>query len=283
MTTETVAAMAEVVRVGGWALRGLGYPFGVAERGIRLLAWAEAVHGQALRSLRLAEEAIIGSAAGPAAARVRDGEASWRIDGAGKHLLEVGPPAVDLLTADARRHGKGHVRLSDVIGAVVLAALTDLAARRDLFCIAVCRSADADVLPESLARSGWIAALPGRDGSVRYFAGGNEAEADRVIDLLSLHAPSVGDDGIGAILNDLASARSPDAGGQVGLSAFRPEARAQEGAWPGEVDYGRRLADGYRLGLPMEAADLAHLYDVERRTWAPTSERSRLQAGYGVY
>lgn len=255
--TETVAAMAEVVRVGGWALRALGYPFGVAERGIRLLAWSEAVHGQALRAIRLAEDRIVASAARPAGARVRDGETGWRIDGAGKHLLEIGAPAVDLLTADAARHGRGHVVLTDVAGLVVLAALVDLAARRGLSCVAVYRSGADDVLPDGLARDGWIAAVPGPGGSADFFVGEGE-----------------GGPGEGSTLRP----------GHVALSAARPEVGT--GGMPAggaAVDYRGRLADGYRLGLPMDAADLEHLYAVERRTWAPTSERSRQQAGYGVY
>ena len=49
------------------------------------------------------------------------------------------------------------------------------------------------------------------------------------------------------------------------------------------IDFPRRVADALRDGIPMDADDLKYLYDLELRTWAPTSERSRSQAGYGVY
>ena len=48
-------------------------------------------------------------------------------------------------------------------------------------------------------------------------------------------------------------------------------------------DYADRVAASYRDGVPMEAQDLQDLYDLEIRTWAPTSERSRSQAGYGKF
>ena len=44
-----------------------------------------------------------------------------------------------------------------------------------------------------------------------------------------------------------------------------------------------RVAASYRDGVPMEPKDLQDLYDLEIRTWAPTSERSRSQAGYGKF
>ena len=65
---KTLASMSEIVRVGGWALRGAGFPFGVAERGTRLLAFTEAVHGGAVRDI-CANEAVI--AARPRASRSR--------------------------------------------------------------------------------------------------------------------------------------------------------------------------------------------------------------------
>ena len=48
-------------------------------------------------------------------------------------------------------------------------------------------------------------------------------------------------------------------------------------------DYAGQVAASYRDGVPMEAQDLQDLYDLEIRTWAPTSERSRSQAGYGKF
>jgi len=49
------------------------------------------------------------------------------------------------------------------------------------------------------------------------------------------------------------------------------------------IDYPERVANALTHGVPIGADDLKYLYDLELRTWAPTSERSRSQAGYGVY
>ena len=52
---------------------------------------------------------------------------------------------------------------------------------------------------------------------------------------------------------------------------------------PELVDFPRRIEHALSNGVPMDVDDLKYLYDLELRTWAPTSERSRSQAGYGVY
>jgi hypothetical protein len=49
------------------------------------------------------------------------------------------------------------------------------------------------------------------------------------------------------------------------------------------VDWPQRLALAYRTGTQADPADLETLYMLEMRTWAPTSERSRNQAGFGRF
>lgn len=295
MTTDTVtagtapvmAAMAEIIRVGGWSLRALGYPFGVAERAIKMLAWAEAVHGQSVRALRGAEDRITLTAGLLPLLRARDGKGSWRLDGRGKHLLEVGSPAVDLLTSDGRLHGAGHISLTSTIGHGLVAALADLAARRDLACVAVYSSAQGDVLPDDVARAGWIVAAPAPGGPV-FAVSALGLEADSVPEAIRLALPELTGEQVQRMRHDGAQAHGSES--FIGLSAFRPDAamaaRLEAAGLAGRLtlaNYSRRLAEGYRSGVAMETADLRYLYALERRTWAPTSERSRSQAGYGRF
>jgi hypothetical protein len=90
-------------------------------------------------------------------------------------------------------------------------------------------------------------------------------------DLVEVAAPG---DGYLAIV-----AHGPEHPAGASLLALldRPEATTALRDYPG------RMADAYRNGVAMEPQDLQDLYDLEIRTWAPTSERSRSQAGYGKY
>ena len=153
---KTLASMSEIVRVGGWALRGAGFPFGVAERGTRLLAFTEAVHGGAVRDVRAHEVIIAGAAALKKIAHQRRADSGWELDGGGRHLIEAGPPLADLATSDARLRGQGHARLSHVAGFIFVTALADLLARRGLTGLCVYRADAASKLPSGIARSGWI-------------------------------------------------------------------------------------------------------------------------------
>lgn len=284
-----LAAYSEIVRVGGWSLRGLGYPFGVAERAIRILAWSEAVHGGSVRALRVAQEAIAATTASAPLRRERTSPAAWRIDCGGKHLMEVGPPVIDLLTSDARRHGFGHVALEGAIGHGLVASLADLVARRGLVATAVYRSAPDDVLPKHFPVPGWLVAAPSPDGTVFAHAGPWSEEGPVVAVLLSVTG-ALHEAAEQSLHADLAACAGTGAQSYVGFSALPADPAMAErllaaggaGTAP-VVDYSAKLAEGYRSGIPMEAADLVHLYALERITWAPTSERSRSQAGYGRF
>jgi hypothetical protein len=282
----TIAALSEIIRVGGWSLRGLGYPFGVAERGIRFIAWTEAVHGGAIKALRLAEAAVTSTAPLPPLQRCRDGLTAWQLAGRSKHLLEVGPPAVDLLTADARSQGVGHITLTDTIGAGLLASLADLAARRGLACFACYRAAQGDAIPAGLAPSGLLIALPVAEGPV--FALGTLASgAGRVLETLQSVFSRLTPGEMRRIGQDVEACVSGGPSSFIGLTALRPDAdmaaRLRQAPGLTLVDYAERLAEGYRSGVTMTMADLMQLYAWERLTWAPTSERSRSQAGYGQF
>jgi hypothetical protein len=284
--STVVSSMSEILRVAPWSLRALGYSFGIAERAARFLIWAEAVHGQMLETLRTRETEISRTAALPVGGRTREGRCGWRVDAGGKHLFEAGPPAIDLLTCDVRSRGFGHVALANAAGIGLLAALCDLAARRGIGCVAVYRAEIDDEPPDNVPRSGWLAALPSAGETV--FFRGTESEIE-VIPSLRQAWVAPPDGGCQARIDaDVERLLDGAPAGHIGLSGF-PAAGAQiasealAAAGLQLVDYAERVAAAYRNGVIVDLDDLAHLYELEKRTWAPTSERSRAQAGFGKF
>lgn len=273
------AAMSEIVRVGGWALRGLGYQFGVAERGIPFIAWAEAAHGQVIRSLRLTEESTTASARRPAPQRRLESETSWLVDGHDKHLLEIGPPAIDLLTMGSRKSGYSSVRISNMFGLFLVPALCSVAARRKIVAIAIYRSADDEQGPDGFLRSAAIVALPASAGPA-FLVGTTSRSEDAIETAITDVAPALADT-VRAARAQLKE-RGANSLHFFGLNDDNFSDRIDNGDFR-VVDYSQRVLEAYRRGVPVDDQDLTYLYNVEKRTWAPTSERSRSQAGYGKF
>lgn len=281
----TLASMSEIVRVGGWALRGAGFPFGVAERAARMLAWTEAARGGAVRDIRANEAAIARSRTAGPVHRARDEDGAWIVEGGGRHVLELGPPLVDLATSGARRDGLAYVRIDNVVGALFVTALADLVAQRGLAALIVFRAGNSVGAHAKSDEAGWAVAS-GPDAGSRVMAGPmtsrplrdmagllNGAEWSRRIsvDIDSAAAPGCGFVSVLAAGPDHAVAR------HIGASTPAFLAASESG------DLRERVAEAYREGVPMRFAELQDLYDLEIRTWAPTSERSRSQAGYGKF
>jgi hypothetical protein len=286
-----MSSLSEILRVGGWALRGIGYPFGVAERAVRLLAWSEASGAKAIAGLRLAEPAVARSQSAAPCERAGDAGSGRVVHAKGRHLLEMGAPAVDLVTHDARRGSAGHVAVDGVFGLGLLPSLANLLAHRKLSGLFVYGAAEADPMPAGWPRTGWLLVHWAADGPV--FARGKLERGTGMVLQEALEAmrgtlPSKILDATRAFIG--AGAASP--GGYMGILAVAEahalvrDLVATLRGLSGDVeliDFPRRVADALRDGIPMDADDLKYLYDLELRTWAPTSERSRSQAGYGVY
>lgn len=269
MATQIVS-MSEIMRVAPWSLRALGQPFGVAERGTKLLTWTQAAIGQALELLRVGEEPLRHSAQVPAARRSGSTNEGRRIDANGRNLIELGPPAVDLAVCDARLSGRGDVIIEGAIGTLMVPALAELLSRRGLTGVVAFRAGTDEIRLDGWRSGGWVGAFAAPAGPV--FATGDIAELPLVAELFDGEVKS----------RILKHARLFDAQGGKGmviLVASTTPVRA--GRLPGTtIDYPARVARAYREGLEVTADDLAHLYALERITWAPTSERSRKQAGY---
>lgn len=280
---KTLASMSEIIRVGGWALRGAGLPFGVAERGTRLLAFTEGVHGGAVRDICRNEDVISQAAARRPIVHARRSDGAWEVEGAGRHLLESGPPLLDLATADARTRGEGFARLTGAVGHVFVAALADLLARRKLTGLCLYQSGDPG--QPSNPSSGWI--LAGQRDGKSAFAEGRPGDAmARRIEAILRDTPfgpavSAGLVELGSESGGLLSVLALGTGHATAqrLLALLDPGVAGDAIQP----WGERLAAAYRDGVPMDPQDLQDLYDLEIRTWAPTSERSRSQAGYGKF
>jgi hypothetical protein len=265
--TSVAVAMAEIVREGTWALRALGYPYGTAERAAGMLAWTEAVHGGGLTMLRLGEAAIIAGAARPQPRWRRDAQGELRADAQGKCLFECGPPALDLATADARLgDGLGRAVLRGAIGTRLSGALGAMAARRGLAAVVVHAPCAAEIAP--VPPAGWVYALPTPDGPAF------------LADSLDHPLPDLLQADLRVAAGDIAEAQTA---GDEGFFSLTVLASPPMSPPPGALDWPQRLALAYRTGSPADPADLETLYALEMRTWAPTSERSRAQAGFGRF
>ncbi len=271
MVTQIVS-MSEIMRVAPWSLRALGQPFGVAERGTRLLTWTQAAIGHALELLRVGEDRLRQSAEAPSAKRGGDAGHGRRIDASGRNLIELGPPAVDLVTCDARQAETGTVVIENVIGTLMAPSLADLVSRRGLTGIVAFRAGPDEIRLGGWPSEGWIAAFAAPSGPV--FATGKGAELPAVAGLFA--GP------MKARLLEQADRLAGAAQSGTGLVTLAATAAPVRAAWRLEatVDYPARVARAYRAGIEVAMEDLAHLYALERITWAPTSERSRKQAGY---
>jgi hypothetical protein len=287
-----MSSMSEILRVGGWALRGIGYPFGVAERGVRLIAWSEAAGGKAIAGLRLAEPAVAQSHSAAPSERAGDSGAGRVVHAKGRYLLEIGAPAVDLVTHDARRASVGHVTVDGIFGLGLLPSLADLLARRKLSGVFIYGAAEADPMLDGWARTGWLMVHWAEAGPV--FAHGDLEGATGVglRDSLGEMRGALPSQLLDGAISDIAAAFSASADGYMGIlvvsqahALVRDLVATMRGLSEDValVDFPRRIADALSNGIPMEAEDLKYLYGLELRTWAPTSERSRSQAGYGVY
>ncbi|MGV6874125.1 hypothetical protein ACUSIJ_15740 [Pseudochelatococcus sp. B33] len=290
--SAVLSSVSEIARVGGWALRGIGYPFGIAERGVRLLTWSEAVGGQAIRGLRLAEDAIGESLMAGQCRHEGDASAGRTVQALGRHLLEIGAPVIDLATCDARRATIGHVAADGVFGLGLLPSLAHLLAQRRLSGLLSYRAEADDFLPDGFPAAGWMIVRggPGR-AECEFIHGSFEGETgDLLRSALSGVAGVVPAGMRERVLRDIEEIAGGRRGRMGALAVADPGpsidgllAALRPGQGVRSIDFTGHFADALANGVPIDAGDLHYLYGLEVRTWAPTSERSRSQAGYGVF
>jgi hypothetical protein len=259
VTDVVEVSVGEIARVGVWALRGLGMAFGVADRAAPIVGWAEAVEGHALKALRTATSLIDGHPRG-AAWYGQVSEAAWTLDATGRSLLEVGPVAADLLTLAARTGHVGRVDVENVIDPVFLSGVVRIAARRQVGIVALSPGPHLTLCGIPVAT---LHAFPGRHGPM--FEEGGIPQNSAI------------DRAVASCLEQLTVGQR--AGTTISILSYAPsEISALPVSAPSRFEADRKFALAQSQGVPVEREDLAHLYQLLIRTWAPTSERSRKQA-----
>lgn len=255
----TPTAFSELTRVLPWSIRALGYSFGVADRAATLLTVAQALGAGVLEGLEACERR---PGAQPALEAAGDAIA---IEGSGLSLLELGPPTIDLLGARTQEANFLRCALADVSEAELTEALLVNGADYGLAAVAVY---------EAAGRPRWCALAASVEGCVRESAV-----------LMRSDTPDGLEEALAAFPAGLAdSVRSASAGsGPRGVTIFStrdPVIAPATLRKTGRVDVAECLRRAYRQGIPLRFETLQALYGLERKTWAPSSERSRAQAGF---
>jgi hypothetical protein len=271
--TYTSAAMSEIARVAWWSLRALGCPVGAVERMAKVLAFSEVLEGGCLRALRRDEASLIATFHGVEPRFVLQGKQSGTVEASGRSFLDIGPRTVDLLTGMVKQHDQAvQIRVSGASDRLALAGACVLAAQRGVGIMAV--------LPPESGRRAWhyyagpSSSLESISGIV---TGGHAA-------LFELFAELTGTDLASSEFP--ASLESDDASIDLIATAHpvRSELRAYADAKTDIVwtDVAGALQTAYADGVKVTPEDLKFLYELETRTWAPSSDRSRMQAGFGT-
>mgnify|MGYP002403069597 CR=1 FL=1 len=256
MSDRIILSRSEVGRVGVWALRGLGYPFEIADRGAAILSRAVVAGEPALSMLRLMESDFRSSHGQPKLALARN-DAGYAVDAHDRALVEAGPVAIDLVTAATRNGGWGLVTVERVFGMQMIAGLAHLALRRGLSTLMIWTAGGREVAATGMSQAGWR--------------------------VTGVSTPSAGETlgGLGDALDGWPEA----ARSQVEL-ARRREAQgssffsvvARPCADPAHRNLDAQIPPADVITADVE--DFMHLYALERICWAPTSERSFQQAAF---
>jgi len=251
VSTTLSVAYSELTRVLPWSLRALGYAFGTADRGAHLIAAGAALDPAVLEEISKAGRR-------PAQGyRYRKSEGLVTLDAAGISFLETGPAALDGLAAHVGGSGWEMCRILGSTEQSLLSATLVGAMDYDLCSIGlVVRSGTFDWQLAEPASPGLLYAGRGRD-SLAALLGANQTVLES-IDAAGLTPGSV-------LL--MVSASAPDLKSSSDHAMVRPQ---------------EKIAAAYGKGVPVSRQTLDCLYALETLTWAPTSERSRAQAGFTV-
>ena len=95
-----------------------------------------------------------------------------------------------------------------------------------------------------------------------------------------LAAAGLGEDAIERLVSEHERDRPASPSSYITMTAWKSDAVVGGAA---EDNLAARVDAAWRSGFETEIDDIKYLYQLETRAWAPTSERSRSQAGYGKF
>ncbi len=250
MTLSSSVAYSELTRVLPWAIRARGYAFGTADRASFLVANAASMTPGILGDI-----AALADRAG-AAPRLCRGEGGLTVDAPGISWLEMGPAVMDYCGAHADEAGCVRCHVTGATEDGLLPAVLLVGADYGL--------------------SG--AALTTADGTLRWTLLGwsEEAGAPRPLLLTGTGRASLQEH----LPDSAASDALPGGSDGVHLLAWRGPAPALRADATGVTDATACIEAAFSGGIPIAPDVLEALYELEKITWAPTSERSRAQAGF---
>lgn len=270
---QTSAAMSEIIRVAWWSLRALGCPAGAVERMAKVLAFSEVLEGGCVSALRRDEASLIATfkAAAPRFTPANTG--GGIIEASGRSLLDVGTRAIDLLTGLAK-HGNQpvQIRINDASDRLGLSGACTLAARRGVGVLAIMQGEAGHRAWHYYAGTG-----SGLESVSGVAHGGDDAWFDLLGQLTGtdIEPPRSG----ASLDNDGASI---DLLGTVHRAGNELRGYASQTTGVVWTDVEGALQAASSNGLMIATEDLKFLYELETRTWAPSSERSRMQAGFSA-
>ncbi|WP_416355836.1 hypothetical protein ACLNGM_17115 [Aureimonas phyllosphaerae] len=252
MTRTHTVAFSELTRVLPWSLRALGYPLGTADRGSHVIATAAA-----LDPTTLDDVAQLGHRPAEGFRLTREAAGGLVIEADGVSLLEIGPVVMDHFAAYAEDAGTLHCRIvgADDIG--LLPAILLIGADYGLGSLALVRK-DGEMA--------WSGAEP-EDGSVVLHGASGQGAPDR---------PRSQNPTIETWLR-----KANPAPGEILLLVTSGNLGLDRSGSIETVD-ARVVLQAHAKGIPVSANTLQAFYDLETRTWMPSSERSRGQAGFTV-
>lgn len=275
--STTFVAVAELLRVAPWALRALGFSLGVAERGSVIVTLAEVLHRDGLRTLRVRNDTIRCGAA-VTSTRVNTGPGALKIDASGKSLIEVGPAAIDLAASATARHDFARLTIEGIPDPEFLPSVLSLAPAYGLTAVAVFGGLDSPG-GDDASRMSWIIAAPSPCGAMLFEGPADDSAA---LGLLAnrMDIPPAAARPLQFALQN-AEGRRRDAIELIAIANLQAATIRQAlGPDVSAIDVKSALDRACRDGIASASVDVAHLYELEKETWAPTSERSRAQAGF---